>query len=310
MRIAVVDLGTNTFNLLIAEAEGNKIKTLYNEKISVKLGRGGIGDNIILPDAIDRALTALTAFNQTICNFLAEKVIALGTSVLRTSQNSCEFLNTVKEKLGINIEIISGNREAELIYKGVLQTLEDVSGNFLILDIGGGSNEFILADKKNIIWKRSFKLGMARLNDKFRPSDPVKSEEIIIMNDYFANELKPLFKVFENNKVDILVGAEGAFESFYNIMGHQNNPSYRPIVGNLSKEIRLDNFYQLHNFLLKSTVSDRMKLKGLEPYRVEMIVPASVFVNFLLDKLKINKMLISPNSMKEGAALETLNILQ
>jgi exopolyphosphatase/guanosine-5'-triphosphate,3'-diphosphate pyrophosphatase len=307
MRVAVIDLGTNTFNLLIAEAEGQKIKTIFSEKISVKLGRGGIGKNVILPDAIDRALTALTAYNQTICNFQAEKVIALGTSALRTSENSCEFLNSVKEKLGINIEIISGNREAELIYQGVLQTLENISGNFLILDIGGGSNEFILANKKDILWKRSFKLGMARLNEKFRLSDPIKPEEINSMNDYFGVELKTLFDASQKVPVDFLVGAEGAFESFYNIMGYQNNPSYRPLNNNLSKEITLDNYYHLHNYLIKSTMSDRMKLKGLEPYRVEMIVPASIFVNYILDKLKINKVLVSPHSMKEGAAWDALN---
>ena len=308
MRVAVIDLGTNTFNLLIAEAEGKKIKTIFSEKISVKLGRGGISKNVILTDAIDRALTALTAYNQTICNFQADKVIALGTSALRTSENSCEFLHTVKEKLGINVEIISGNREADLIYQGVMQTLENISGNFLILDIGGGSNEFILANKEDIIWKRSFKLGMARLNEKFRLSDPIKPEEIISMNNYFSVELKTLFEALEKVPVDFLVGAEGAFESFYNIMGYQNNSSYKPLENNLSKEINLDNYYQLHTYLLKSTTLDRMKLKGLEPYRVEMIVPASIFVNYILDKLEIKKVLVSPHSMKEGAAWDALNI--
>jgi exopolyphosphatase / guanosine-5'-triphosphate,3'-diphosphate pyrophosphatase len=308
MRVAVIDLGTNTFNLLIAETEGKKIKTLRNEKISVKLGKGGIGDNVILPDAIERGLTALTAHNQAICNFQPEKVIALGTSALRTSKNSREFIKLVKERLGINIEIISGNREAELIYMGVLQTLDKVSDNFLILDIGGGSNEFILANKNEILWKKSFKLGMARLNEKFHPSDPIKPEEIFSMTDYFGNELTSLFSAVEKFPVDFLVGAEGAFESFYNIINYQNNSSYRPEKNNMSKEINLDDYYSLHKFLLQSTNSDRIKMKGLEPYRVEMVVPASIFVNYILNNLKINHVLISPHSMKEGAAWEALNV--
>ncbi len=308
MRVAVIDLGTNTFNLLIAEAEGHKIKTIYNEKISVKLGRGGIGKNVILPDAIERGLTALTAHNQAICNFQAEKVIALGTSALRTSENSCEFINIVKERLGISVEIVSGNREAELIYLGVLQTLENISGNFLILDIGGGSNEFILANKKEIIWKRSFKLGMTRLNEKFHPSDPIQPYEIDAMTEYFKKELKPLFQASEKVSIDFLIGAEGAFESFFNIINYQRSASYRPEYNDHSKVINLNDYYWLHNLLLQSTTFDRMKMKGLEPYRVEMIVPASIFVKFILDSLKITKVLISPHSMKEGAALETLNI--
>ena len=309
MRIAVIDLGTNTFNLLIAESEGKKIKTLHNEKISVKLGKGGIGDNVILPDAIERGLTALTAHNQAICHFQPEKVIALGTSALRTSKNSSEFIKLVKERLGINIEIISGNREAELIYLGVLQTLDKVSGNFLILDIGGGSNEFILANKKEIIWKESFKLGMARLNEKFNPSDPIKPEEILSMTDYFSNELTSLFSAVKRLPVDFLVGAEGAFDSFYNIINYRNNSSYRPEKNDLSKEINLEEYYRFHKLLLLTTNSDRMKMKGLEPYRVEMIVPASIFVNYILDKLEIKHVLISSHSMKEGAAWEALNFL-
>ena len=309
MRVAVIDLGTNTFNLLIAETEGKKIKTLHNEKISVKLGKGGIGDNVILPDAIERGLTALTAHNQAICHFQPEKVIALGTSALRTSKNSSEFIKLVKERLGINIEIISGNREAELIYLGVLQTLDKVSGNFLILDIGGGSNEFILANKKEIIWKESFKLGMARLNEKFNPSDPIKPEEILSMTDYFSNELTSLFSAVKRLPVDFLVGAEGAFDSFYNIINYRNNSSYRPEKNDLSKEINLEEYYRFHKLLLLTTNSDRMKMKGLEPYRVEMIVPASIFVNYILDKLEIKHVLISSHSMKEGAAWEALNFL-
>jgi len=309
MRVAVIDLGTNTFNLLIAENDDKKIKILYNEKISVKLGRGGIGNNIILPDAIDRALTALTAHNQVICNYQAEKVIAYGTSALRTSENSCDFVNIIKEKLGITVEVISGDREAELIYKGVLQTIDNITGDFLILDIGGGSNEFILANKKEIIWKRSFKLGMARLNEKFHPSDPINEKEIIEMTNYFEQELNPLFMALKNIQLDYIVGAEGAFESFFNIIIFKKNPLFRPLYRKTSKEISRDDFDRLHNFLVRSTATDRMKLKGLEPYRVEMIVPASIFVKYILDKLNIKKIAISSHSMKEGAAYEILNNL-
>ncbi len=118
MRVAVIDLGTNTFNLLIAEADKNRIRTLHNEKIPVKLGKGGIKDNIILPDAFERGLTALTAHNQIICRYQADKTIALGTSALRTAKNACDFINKAKENLGIDIQIISGNREAGIDLSG------------------------------------------------------------------------------------------------------------------------------------------------------------------------------------------------
>jgi exopolyphosphatase/guanosine-5'-triphosphate,3'-diphosphate pyrophosphatase len=306
MRVAVIDLGTNTFNLIIAEAEGQQIRTLYNEKISVKLGKGGIGRNIILPDAFDRGLTALNAHNQVISNFHAEKVIALGTSALRTAENADDFIRTVKEKLNINVEIISGIREASLIYHGVLQTLENQESNFLILDIGGGSNEFIIANKTEMLWKESYKLGMARLIDKFKPSDPVKVEEISEMEKYFDKELKSLFNEIDKLKVGGLVGAEGAFASLFNMVQYNETPNFHPQNGSKSKKLDISGLLRLHEKLIRSTSLERMKMKGLEPYRVDMIIPATIFINYIIRQLNIDSVQVSPYSMKEGAAWEVL----
>jgi exopolyphosphatase / guanosine-5'-triphosphate,3'-diphosphate pyrophosphatase len=304
MQVAVIDLGTNTFNMLIAEQNGQGYKTIYNEKISVKLGRGGIGLNLIKPDAFDRGLTALTAHKQVIENYHVEKVIALGTSALRTAENSCDFVNAVKEKLGIDIEIISGQREAELIFKGVMQTLGDRKNNALILDIGGGSNEFILVNNDKIIWKESFKLGMARLIEQFRPSDPIQPEEILAMEKHFDKELQPLFEALKEIEVNYLVGAEGSFETFYNMINYFLNSDFHPHKSDMAKTLNQNDIQTLHEILIRSTSNQRMKMKGLEPYRVEMIVAATIFVDYLLKHLKIGQILVSPCSMKEGAAFE------
>jgi exopolyphosphatase/guanosine-5'-triphosphate,3'-diphosphate pyrophosphatase len=306
MRVAVIDLGTNTFNLIIAEAEDQQIRTLYSEKISVKLGKGGIGHNIILPDAFDRGLTALNAHSQVIRNFKAEKIVALGTSALRTAENANDFVSTVKEKLNIDVEIISGIREASLIYHGVLQTLENQQNNFLILDIGGGSNEFIIANQQEMLWKESFKLGMARLIDKFKPSDPITQAEISEMEKYFDKELKPLFDELSKTKISSLVGAEGAFESLYNMVQYSETPNYHPKNGNKSKNLDIQGLLRLHEKLINSTSLERMKMKGLEPYRVDMIIPATVFINYIIKQLKTESVQVSPYSMKEGAAWEVL----
>ncbi len=306
MRVAVIDLGTNTFNLIIAEADGQQIQTLYSEKISVKLGKGGIGRNLIMPDAFDRGLTALNAHNQVICNYKAEKIIALGTSPLRTAENAKDFVSTVKEKLKIDVEIISGEREASLIYHGVLQTLESRQSNFLIVDIGGGSNEFIIANAKEMLWKESFKLGMARLIDKFKPSDPIALTEISEMEKYFDKELIPLFEELSKTEIISLVGAEGAFESLYNMVQYNDTPNFHPKNGNKSKNLDIPGLLRLHEKLVNSTSSERMKMKGLEPYRVDMIIPATVFINYIIKHLKIESVEVSPYSMKEGAAWEIL----
>ncbi len=306
MRIAIIDLGTNLFNLIIAEKDNSKIKVLHNDKYSVKLGRGGIGNNIILPDALDRAYTALAIHVQAIKSFKVDKVIALGTSALRTADNSKEFIHTVHRKFGIDIELISGDREAELIYLGVRQTLDNSNETYLILDIGGGSNEFILANNKNIIWKESFKLGMARLLEMFHPSDPITQVEISQLENYFDQELKPLFQAIKNTKIESLIGAEGAFETFYNILNYQENPDFKPTSYNYSRTIQIEAFYTLHQKLIRTNADERCKIKGLEHFRTEMVVTSSIFINYILRKLSIQKMFVSPFSLKEGAAWELL----
>ena len=179
MRIAILDLGTNTFNMLVAETGNNKeYQILSSTKLPVKLGKGGIDKKEIRPDAITRGLTALEKHLQQSKVLKAEKIIAYATSAIRTARNSDQFLKTIREKFGIEVEIISGDREAELIYYGVKQAVSLDHEKYLILDIGGGSNEVIIADKSQIWWKKSYPLGMTRLVEKFRPSDPITIEEI------------------------------------------------------------------------------------------------------------------------------------
>ena len=260
MRIAVIDLGTNTFNLLIAETNGYRINVLINNKISVKLGKGGIGRNIIQTDAFRRGLSALKKHFKTISGFNTDKIIAFGTSALRTAENANIFINEAEKVIKATIKIISGQREAELIYFGVRQTLENIHGNYLILDIGGGSNEFILANNKKNLWKKSFKHGMARLLEKFYISDPIIPNEIDEMEKFFTNELRPLFISINDYRVHSLIGAEGGFESFYNMIQFYKNPNYLIEQSNKCKRINLSDYKQLHKKLLNSTLSERKKI--------------------------------------------------
>lgn len=302
--IAVIDLGTNTFNLLIAQKKGNGLEVLCNDKISVKLGRGGIGKNTLLPDAIERGLAAIRTYKTKINEENVEKIFAIGTSALRTADNSNDFISKIKQILGIDVEIISGKREAELIYLGVRQTVEPNSNPFLIIDIGGGSNEFILANTEKIIWKESFPLGMARLNEKFKPSDPIKLSEIAALEKYFEDELRPFYQMIKNINIEFMIGAEGAFETFYNMAGYQFNPGFKTGIGTKAKQLEIEQYCQIHKTLIKSTTSERLLMKGLDSFRVEMVVPATIFINYVLKKIKTQAIFVSPFSLKEGVAWE------
>jgi exopolyphosphatase/guanosine-5'-triphosphate,3'-diphosphate pyrophosphatase len=305
MRVAIIDLGTNTFNLLIAEILDKVSWTpVFKIKEGVKLGQGGINSGVILPEAFNRGMDALQRHYDRIIYHRAEMVFAFGTSALRDASNGSQFIKEVKARFNFDIQLITGEKEAELIYTGVKQTIGKITENFIILDIGGGSNEFIIADQDQYYWKESYKLGMARLMDRFQPSDPVTPELINELENYFEKELSGLFTAVEKYKPEILIGASGSFDSLVNMYyaGIYSSEEVLPVSQELSMEI----FRDLHQKLIRSTREERQLMKGLEPVRRDMIVLAVIFVNYLLKRLKIKKLYQSSYSLKEGALWEVM----
>ncbi len=148
---------------------------------------------------------------------------------------------------------------------------------------------------------------MARLIAKFHISDPIKPEEIKEMENYFIDELQPLFKAVKDIPIENIIGAEGSFESFYNMIKYSKISGLYPEIGNTSKLINLKDYTALHERLIKSVASERNKMKGLEIYRADMIIAATVFVNFIINYFNFKEIHVSPHSMKEGAAWEAFN---
>ncbi len=303
MRYAVLDLGTNTFNLLIAESnEKHKYKILLNTKEGVKLGEGGINQKIINEAAFLRGLSAISRHMELINNLKVDYIRAIATSAIRDASNGQEFIHALKLKFNLDVTIITGDTEAEMIYLGVKQTLPDFGQIFLILDIGGGSNEFIIGDHSQILWKRSFPLGMARLLESFNPSDPITMEEITSIESYLGVELTELFETVNTLKPEIFIGASGSFDSFvamlisYGKVKHKNE--------NIFHRIPYSSFEYLYQRLIISTKKQREIIAELEPVRKDMIVLASIFVMFVLKITGIKKIFQSSYSLKEGVIFE------
>jgi exopolyphosphatase / guanosine-5'-triphosphate,3'-diphosphate pyrophosphatase len=306
MRIAIIDLGTNTFNLLIAEKTGNNsYSILLNTKEGVKLGEGGINRRYITEAASQRGIDAIARHYDRMKPFNPDKIVAFATSAIRDAENGAEFANRLKTKFNLKINIIDGDKEAELIYLGVKQTLTFTGKRFIILDIGGGSNEFIIADDNGILWKQSFPLGMARLLDRFKPSDPITSIEIKAIEEYIEPELAELFEKIDAYKPDIFVGASGSFDSF--ILMLSNEGLLNHVNGDIGHLLPLEIFQKLHQKLIQSTIAERDQMNGLEPVRRDMIVLATLFVNFVLQKSGLTTVYQSAYSLKEGAIWEMIN---
>jgi len=304
MRGAIIDLGTNTFNLLVFDISiGYQI--IVNQKIAVKLGEGGIGNKQITPKALQRAIDALIIFNNICTENNVKSIRAFGTSAIRNANNKEEFLNKIKQNIGINIELIDGNREAELIYKGVKLGVALNNTKSLIMDIGGGSTEFIIANNKGIFWKQSFEIGAARLLEIIEPSNPITLEEIEKTNQYIQEALQPLIYECKNHEITELIGSSGSFDTLAEVIGYRNN---NPIDLTLTTDYTFDlnDFDEVGKLLVASTFEERINTRGVVPIRAEMIVISTILTQFIINKLGIIKLRLSTYALKEGVLNEML----
>jgi len=308
MNIAIIDLGTNTFNLLVVHAAADKsYEILYQNKIPVKLGEGGITKNYIEAVPFQRGMDALEKHLSEIKKYNCSQVAAFATSAIREASNGADFVAQAKQKLNLTINVISGDKEAELIYYGVRQAVQmDEHKKSLIIDIGGGSTEFIIANKSKVFWKKSFLLGAARLLEKFNPSDPITDGEIKAINTYLMTELKPLFDAVKEYEITELIGSSGSFDSLAEMIAHK---FYSPLILDNTTEydFNMDDCVSIYELLIKSTKAERMEMKGLVHMRVDMMVISALLVHFVIAEFAIKKMRLSTYSLKEGVLYELFN---
>lgn len=301
MRIAIIDLGTNTFNLLIADVSDNQsYNILLETKNAAKLGKGGINNRTITPEAMQRGIDALHQHLRTIADYSVDKVVCIATAAIRSASNGQEFVKRVKDEVGLDINVIDGQKEAQLIFDGIKQVMPLGKEKVMVLDIGGGSNEFIIANNEGVFWKHSFDLGVARLLDKFAPANPITQAEIDTIEAYFRTELKLLFDALKQYPVKTLIGSSGSFDTVSAMIAAIHHP-HLDMSKLTSYHIHLNHFLELHQVYLKSTVEERAKMERMDPARVEMIVLASLFINFVVRECNIANIWQCSFALKEGA---------
>ncbi len=298
MRKAIIDLGTNTFNLLISDVEGDRVRILYRTKQPAKLGEGSINDNIISEKAIGRAIRILKEYKATIDQYQVDRIQAIATSAVRSARNQEDFVNRVKEEADISINVISGLEEANWIFKGVSKAFKK-ERSFVILDIGGGSTEFIFVKDGAVVELKSFDLGMARLMEKFKPSNPMSNSEIKQVSDYLETHLHHFLNGLKMQGVKTLVGSSGSFDTVLSMVAHRFFTP-KAFAKNLSTEIACEHFNIIYEMLIQSTLEERKEMPGMSPIRVEMMALSVVFIKFVKEYLGIDTLVQSEYSLKEG----------
>ena len=308
-RLALIDMGTNTFHLLIVEmptVAGEKPLELMRTKAGVRLGEGGISQGEIAPEAYSRALHTVLGFKEELDLHGVTEVRATATSAMRVSSNGPELVREIYEQTGIQVEVIAGAREAELIWQGVRQAVDLGTSPCLIMDVGGGSTEFIIASHDTIFWKQSFEIGAQRLLDRFfpEPEGILPAAALDAEREYLAQKLAPLVAAVEHFRPAGLVGASGSFDTLADLQaGRVHTEAEQPPMRYLDPAVFQDNF----RHLLSLNHEQRVALPGMFPMRADMLVVAAVLIDYVLSTFGISYIRTSAYALKEGLLAEMLS---
>ena len=263
------------------------------------MGQGGITQNQITPEAEKRAVHTLGHFKNLIDGEAIDQVFAFATSAVRNATNGPDFVKKVKGELGIQIHVISGEEEAQLIYEGIhfSDALDDSPS--LMMDIGGGSVEFIIGNKQEVFWKRSFEIGGQRLLDAFHYHDPILPEEVEKLEQYCGEKLQPLLDAIATHKPTGFVGASGTFDTLIDM--YYATMLQCKLTGEHVFELPVNHFHQIFQLLVTKNRAERLLIPGMIAMRVDMIVVASCLIDFILQHVQVESIRCSHYSLKEGA---------
>lgn len=304
-RIAAIDMGTNSFHLVIVEMkkDGSFI-FIDREREVIRLGsQKGKDLSFISEEETERAVKILTDFVKLAKHYNA-KVRAISTSAVREAKNQKEFVDTILNKTGVTVEVIDGRTEARLIFLGIKNALPIDNKKVLCVDIGGGSTEFIYAVNGKINFAESVKIGAVRLSKLFFPDYIITDESVKQCSDYVEKQILNNKNIITNVDIDFGVGSSGTVDTIYNLsqakrVHEKNYPSNGYIF---SKEEFEKHYYTIINL---RTSAERAFIPGMEAKRADIIPAGMIILKKIFELFKIQNMVISDYALREGIVLDT-----
>ena len=289
-KITVIDLGTNTAHILIAQKKRDNFQILFKERHYTFLAENGI--EFISEESQKRLFAALTTFRNQMKQYGCRNVLIVGTEALRVASNGANIIEKIRNNYGWNVEMLSGDQEAEFIFKGVSAAINLNVGNYLVMDIGGGSVEFIIGINGKLAWKRSFPIGIAKLHNLEFISDPLSPIQQDLLNNHIYTQLKSLINELKQHKNIKLIGAAGSFE----ILGNNFTKSEKELYTSVSKNHFLNYLEEVINL----SEEERAKITWIPRERVKYVTMAIVLIRIAIDITNSEDILISPYALKEG----------
>lgn len=296
-RVCVIDLGTNSFHTIIVDVFPNgSFEIIDRLKELVRLGERGLSQHRLTEGAMRRSVRSIKRIKMLAEGWGATEYLAFATSAIREAQNGGDLMERIREETGILVRAIDGILEAQLIYQGIRRAL-DMRRPTLMVDIGGGSTEFIIGTSDEVYFATSLKLGAARMSAEFITSDPVNAEEFRVLREHYRKALEPVFEAAREHGVTEIVGSSGTFENIAQVCAD--------VYGEADRSIFLQSFQQedlraITKKIMTSTREERKRTRGIDQKRVDQIVAGAMLIDVLTKDLHVEQVRVSSHALREG----------
>jgi exopolyphosphatase / guanosine-5'-triphosphate,3'-diphosphate pyrophosphatase len=299
MRIASIDIGTNTFLLLVSEFDSSgNLTVLRHEQRIPRIGKDVDKEGNIRKEAFKKSADILVEYRDISAKYNVDHIVATGTSAMRDAKNGADFISHIKSISGIEIEIIPGEEEAKWSYRGALSNFKVEDGKYSVIDIGGGSTEIITGEKNNILSRRSLNIGSVRLTERFFHHDPRIDDEI---ND-FRIFVKDIFNkiIDEHLKNTKLIGVAGTVTTLAAI--HQNL-EYIDIEKISGYRMGYEVIQSLFNKLKKMSIEEIHNIRCIPSGREDVILAGNLILLEFMEHFQINEVIVSERGLRYGIAI-------
>ncbi len=294
-RLAAIDIGTNSVHMIIAELRRGGYRVVDKEKEMVQLGLGSLDGTPLNEEAMDRATAALKKMVEVARGWKVDEIVAVATSAVREAPNRREFLRQVKDDVGIRVRVISGEEEADYIFRAVRSAVDLAGSTAVCIDIGGGSVEFIVGTVSEIYFTASEPLGALRLAQRFRLEDKPAPTDIDACRQFTAQHLKRLQKRIRPLGIDVAIGTSGTIQALANLAAPGESAPTSALRSIARKSIE-----EIIDSLPTITAKERGERFALDEKRARNIVAGAIVLQETMRALDIPSVLACPVAIREG----------
>lgn len=302
--IAALDIGTNSFHMVVAKVVDQGFEVIAREKESVRIGHGAGEMKELSPEAMDRGIDCLTRMQQVAASLNAD-IVAVATSAIREAKNKGEFIRRAKRESSIEIQVISGVEEARLIHLGALHAVGQPESTMFLCDIGGGSTEIVIGNHDEEMLARSFKLGAVRLTDRFFATDSLHPSAVGSCRAFVRSTLMVIQPDIAELGYDIAVASSGTAETVARII-HAQTGEPTPKTMNRFEFNRIQVSETVKALASCTTVEERQKTFGIDKSRAQIILAGAIILEAICDVYGVGTLMFSDYALREGVLIDTL----